>query len=272
MSEDNNRADFDPTTEVDYACFVDVLGYGPMLLQPAVPPMTERERLDVFLQIWENLYGAIIAVREELDRPKDANEELGVNCFSDSFYISCGNPQRAVFAAALLYYKVYLYYQHQTQNDKWLPWLRGAGGSGWLVDMRDPALNDKAKDPQFEFRNPVGPALARAYLLAEKSGMKGFRLFVDEHLRNQVHTPKWEVSSDADLERIKNLLCDRAWPKAGTVAGKDVFDVPWWRLNDSGMNIADILERHKWQASRFGDPAQGMAQFDATFPLINGNA
>ena len=239
MSTDLEHACKQAVSETDFAVFMDVLGYGSLLLDGSLG--ADHARLRHLLEVWEALTSAI-------DHASGLFQVDQAKLFSDSLFVSDGELVKTVAFAANVYANAYLFYENLP--DRWMPWIRGGVGSGWLVDMLDTTLSSKVAKSQHAYNNPAGPAVARAYHLAEKSGLKGMRLLIPEDLMTQAWMEMSHASypNDLPLKHARVLLTKSPWPSARKDSNGEIFDVPWWWLLDDGLARWRVLRAHEWQA------------------------
>jgi hypothetical protein len=213
--------------EKAYAAFIDVLGYKEIIVGDYIK--SEEQRLKYLLNIWENL-GPMIA-QSTKDFP-DVEKYL----FSDSLILISDHLEPLIVGITDIYVNSYVYYE--SIPEAWMPMIRGGICYDWVINFKDETLSDKLRKYQDSFRNPAGPAVAKAYLLAEKSGFKGMRILIPENLK---------------LDFTMN-------------AKHASYDIPWWKCLNDGMDPSRVLNSHLWQMDFNKDKAE--PHFRATLDLM----
>ena len=223
--------------------FVDVLGYKSIVRDA---PFPEAQRYRYLHSIFSSL--AVSAY----DIAHDFSGAIAVRAvqFSDSFYFSSESAVTLVAAISNFFANVFTFYDH-TFNEpvptggfpEWLPFMRGGIVHGWMFEGHDITL-PRLHDPDRSFRNPIGPAVANAYLLSEATGLEGMRLVTTQVVR------------DRFVEELPNLP---PYPQSqlGLVAARlapiflkrhkdfdDIYEVPWIEsrlMSDNTLGTFDTL-------------------------------
>lgn len=241
--------------------FVDVLGYGSVVSGTL---FTDVERIRHIVALWESLHTSVVTA-------KQLYPYVDTVLFSDSLYIAHVDPLVVAGFVGSLYADVATYYSGSPSE--WMPWLRAGIAMGWAIDVRDPTVPFSAPDPTACYRNPVGPGPTRAYYLAEKTGLKGARILVDEQTCINVDGSIRGVTSTnsgLEVQHAATILRDR-WPQAGAVsidgAPCPLYDLPWWRfLTGAHHEALRIYQSHAWQIAS-NDPG-AIAHRDATAQML----
>jgi len=176
-------------------------------------------------------------------------------------------------------------------DEGWMPWLRCGIAHDWMVEFKDLSLPSLPGIEQYSYRNPAGPAVAKAYGLAEKSGFKGMRILIPKKLSTQFlmeaehaqtsnqfmnqnnprlshkQWPQAEFSSRAKCWSAR-LLRRIPWPRTVARHESKIFDIPWWWLLDEHPPAECIIQHHEWQAEITGNPKKGMEHFSETVRLL----
>lgn len=245
-----------------YFAFIDVLGYRDVLFGETRGP--EERRVQTLYEVWECLYTVI------RDSIRLFEQQVEPVLFSDSLYLSSIDPVGLAGCVAQTFAAVAAF--HSQSPDSWMPFLRGGISYGWGIDVRDPTLPRLENDLIDEFRNPAGPGPACAYILAEKSQLKGMRVRVTEMVKTQVVMDALGVApTDLPRRAAADRFRRRPWPDAGRVAlpvgETDTFDLPWWRFMGGGAAEAlHVVNLHAWQAGPAG--GDGARQIDATREVL----
>lgn len=164
-----------------YVAFIDVLGYG-SIVSSMLPEPSKFARLH---SLFEALGVAVETSLADCNRGRSAAapEYIHGVAFSDSFYFAARNLPALLRFLELAFATAYGFQQHTYEQDadSWVPFIRAGIAHGWVVSFRDVTMKPL---PDFgEFRNPVGPAVAGAYLLTECTGrLPGMRCFFERSL------------------------------------------------------------------------------------------
>ena len=113
--------------------------------------------------------------------------------FSDSLYLSAKNLPSLLRFLESVFAQTYLFQQNTycTDGDNWIPFIRAGVVQGWVVNFRDFSMCPLAD--RSEFRNPVGPAVAHAYLLTEIRGkLPGMRCYLERKLLDSTSATRHE--------------------------------------------------------------------------------
>ena len=152
-----------------YVAFVDVLGYGSIVDDRAIAEASKAKRL---YHIFENIGQAFMTAMTDWNTGQvlGASAKIEAVSFSDCFYFTCPVLGDLVAFVAYLFSENFGYFEgvYEDDVDCWTPFLRGAVAEGWCLNFLDVSLSGKLAG-QGDFRNPVGPAIAKAYRLSEKN-------------------------------------------------------------------------------------------------------
>ena len=166
-----------PYEQKHFVGFVDVLGYKAIVRDA---PFTDAQR-------FHYLHSVFLALASSAhDIAHDFKGEIAVRAFqfSDSFYFSSDSAVTLVTALSQFFANVFTIYDHTFTAPKppgnlafpeWLPFLRGGIVHDWMFEGFDITL-PTLENPADSFRNPIGPAVANAYLLSEETKLEGMRL------------------------------------------------------------------------------------------------
>jgi hypothetical protein len=133
-----------------------------------------------------------------------------------------------------------------TGLQEWLPFLRGGIVKGSMAEVLDISAPHPVRSKDV-FRNPIGPAVAQAYLLSEQSGIEGMRLMITEPVRDGFIREVEELAAVEQLRTFATRLTPIPWnnvPDCGTV-----YEVPWFELflmsnnHPSGFNSLIAAEQ-----------------------------
>lgn len=230
-------------TDKKYTAFVDVLGYGPILLNSRID---EQKRANILNEIWEDL---IVSLEQAVNDFPDVHKVL----FSDSVYFVSASIVDLVKLLVDFYNQISVYYEHKPSSGLWMPMTRSGLSFNWVKYIKDPTLLNKLENRTDIYRNPVGPAVGEAYYLSEESGFKGMRILVPEAIKNDYLKACANTEETISRKHYSKLL-QQEWPIAEEslqlINGQEfrVYDLPWWWESDNQYPLNfQVFERHKWQ-------------------------
>lgn len=149
-----------------YVGFADMLGYRSLVFDETT---SNSDKLGYLCSVYAAMGHAVQQVMTELRVP----DLVKVIQFSDCFYFKSDCPVSIIVAMAEFFSQTSaIYSQVYEATNEWQPFLRGAIARDWIMEGLDITL----PTTQGAFRNPMGPAVAKAYVLAEESGIQGMRL------------------------------------------------------------------------------------------------
>jgi hypothetical protein len=159
-----------PYEDHRFVAFVDMLGCKAALLSDST---TGAETFNTLSSVYENLAQA---ARDCVgDLTPDLPAPVRWVQFSDAFFFSSRSVVSLATTAAQFSANVFsLHDAAGIEGGEWLPFLRGGITYDWMFEGFDPTAGH-AGDPD-AFRNPIGPAVAKAYLVGETTGVEGMRL------------------------------------------------------------------------------------------------
>ncbi len=232
------------TEELKYCAFIDVLGYGNLVLDKNTNP---QQKLKMLESIYTNLATQFMLAINEVNKFND--EQIYIRSFSDCFYLDCTRPEPLLIAVKTIYEYVFGFYSSFTEAEERTPLLRCGIVKDWLIKFNDIGgmVNNT---PEL---NPVGPAVARAYLVCEESCLSGMRIIVSPEVMAdlnvlQVSIPEFKCFSKEmmtytimrnyyfkhvetnELEKAVEL-CEMLWPVN--------------KLDDTAFECIDILKKIK---------------------------
>jgi len=216
-----------PYEQPRFVGFVDVLGYKAIVQSST---FTDAQRFHYLHSIFSAL-----AVSAH-DIAHDFKGAIAVRAvqFSDCFYFSSESAVTLVTALAQFFANVFTIYDHTftapkptgtTTFPEWLPLLRGGIVHGWMFEGYDitlPQLQDQADS----FRNPIGPAVANAYLLSEDTNLEGMRLATTRIVRDRFVAELASIPRHSQLGILATPLTP-LFLKEHKDFG-EMFEVPWF--------------------------------------------
>ena len=224
-----------PYEQPRFVGFADVLGYKTIVLSNQY---SDAQRFHYLHSVFMALAQGAMDVVGDLSGIATVQTVQ----FSDSFYFSSSSAVAIVSAMSNFFANVFTIYDHTFDaHGEWLPFLRGGIVYDWMfegLDITLPALQHQHE----AFRNPIGPAVAKAYLLSEETGIEGMRLVATKDVRDRF---------EAELPGIGlgNFLGIWSGPlhplflKNSAHFG-EIFEVPWFesRLQtDNTVGTFDVL-------------------------------
>lgn len=232
-----------PYEQPRFVAFVDVLGYKAIVRGAA---FNDTQRFHYLHSVFSSL--AVAAH----DIAHDFSQEIAVRAvqFSDSFYFSSESAITLVTAIAHYFANVLTFYDHAfstprpegaTTFPEWLPFLRGGIVHGWMFEGHDITL-PQLQNPADSFRNPIGPAVASAYLLSEKTDLEGMRLATTRAVRDRFLEELPSIRSGSQIAQLAPPLLP-LFLKTHADFG-EIFEVPWFEarlLTDNTIGTFDTL-------------------------------
>lgn len=210
-----------------YVAFIDVLGYR-SIVSSTLPEASKFARLH---SLFEALGVAVETSSADCNRnlsPAAPEYIHGVG-FSDSFYFAVQDLPALLRFLESLFAVTYGFQQHtyDKETGSWVPFIRAGVAYGWVVNFRDVTMTPL---PDFAiFRNPIGPAVAEAYVLTERTGrLPGMRCFMSRSLlegaeAKQVANPK-HYQIETPLRKLRLLDVP---PGDSAIKNLDLLEVAW---------------------------------------------
>lgn len=221
--------------------FADVLGYKAIVLGERY---TDAQRF----QYLHSVFTALAEGARNVVNDLSGVATLQAVQFSDSFYFSSNSAVAIISAMSNFFANVFTIYDHTiSSHNEWLPFLRGGIVYDWMfegLDITLPALQNQ----QHAFRNPIGPAVAKAYLLSEETGLEGMRLVTTKevHDRFVAELPTFAAGS---LLAIWGGPLQPILLKTPSEYG-EIFEIPWFEsrlLTDNTVGTFDVLRSAEGQ-------------------------
>ena len=248
---------FMPYQQPRFVGFADVLGYKTIVLS--------KQHTDA--QRFRYLHSVFMALAQgALDVVNDLSGIATVRAvqFSDSFYFSSSSAVAIVSAMSNFFANVFTIYDNTfNAHDEWLPFLRGGIVHDWMFEGLDISL-PSLQNQHDAFRNPIGPAIAKAYLLSEETGVEGMRLVATKDVRDRFEAELPGV----DPSKVLGVWSSPLHPvflKNYADCG-EIFEVPWFesRLQtDNTIGTFDVLRSAERQ---FND--RSMKHYRGTWDAI----
>jgi len=231
----NNWDHADGEAETLWVGFVDLLGYKEIVLGSR----SDKEKM----QIIHSIYSALIQPIEDLNFDEGVGDTVGGDAvrrihFSDCFYftsksaVSLADSMSSFFSFAFMLYEN----TYATDPSQWIPFLRGGIAGGWTLMFRDPTI---PQDRETMFRNPVGPSVAKAYLVGEKQKVSGMRIMATKDFSERYEQELADMAATADSHvGFARHLCpvpipEPVQPDYRQVLGDALWEIPWPRLLDN---------------------------------------
>ena len=231
-----------PYEQPRFVGFVDVLGYKAIVLEEQ---FSEAERFHYLHSAFEALAAAAHQVISDLGGPP----HLRAIQFSDSFYFSSPSAVTLVTAISQFFATVLTYYDRvfekavredaQHAFPEWTPFLRAGIVYDWLFEGHDITL-PVLHNPADAFRNPIGPAVAKAYLLGEKTSMEGMRIGITAAVRDHFEQELPTIDPLSSLGFMAAPL-HAIFLKNHATFG-DIFEVPWFESKLQTNNLVGTFD------------------------------
>lgn len=172
--------------EKKYCAFIDVLGYGNIMLDPN--RSTEKKK-QILFSIYNNLLGSFISTIKTININ---GEKVFISSFSDSIYLESEDPGLLLYSCYQIFNITFNYYLNFSQENAYTPLLRCGIVKDWT--MRFINIDDlvKTKNNTYEetMQNPtnlVGLGVVRAYQVSEKSNLSGMRIIISPEVLNDLN-------------------------------------------------------------------------------------
>jgi hypothetical protein len=170
-----------------YVAFIDVLGYKRI----SCSSLPDERKFKILYSLFETFGEAVLTTRDNLNRDLGTSNPNYVHVveFSDSLYLSAQELPALLLFLESIFATTYLFQQitYEEHSDNWVPFIRSGIVHGWVVNFRDTSMNQSHGTELF--RNPVGPAVADAYVLTECTGrLSGMRCFMERKLLEGIAT------------------------------------------------------------------------------------
>jgi len=227
-----------PWEDERYVGFADLLGYKALTTGPKYSP---EQRFNLLHSAYVSL---AIALNEVMEDPT-LTPDVRLVQMSDSIFFTSRSAVKIVTAMATLFSTVFgvpaPLYDHEEPSE-WWPFLRGAIVRDWIFEARDYTVpnNDQPRDA---FRIPIGPAVARAYLLSESEDtrIEGMRLVCTNVVNNDFRRECDGLDGQTEFARRARHLAP-IYLKSEPTCGP-IHEVPWLELQ-----LQDGLARSMFQS------------------------
>lgn len=268
---------FDGGAQHRWVGFVDLLGYRNLVL---CEKRSDAERI----RLIKSIYSALIQPIDDLNSDEAMGDTVGGDRverihFSDCFYffsksaVAVANSMASFFSSAFLLYETV----YQRDASSWIPFLRGGIAGGWTLTFRDPTVRtgqgalfgdwiEQAR-PTAIFRNPVGPSVAKAYMVSEEQHVSGMRLLTTGDFAERYQQEMASMKRDANGMIAQKLtpqpIDQTVIEKHRKILGEKLYEIPWPRCLEFGHWIENFANTRKRQF----DP-ESMKHWDATYALL----
>lgn len=223
--------------------FVDVLGYKAIVRDA---PFTDPHRFHYL----HSIFSALAVAAHDIAH--DFSSEIAVRAvqFSDCFYFSSDSAVTLVSAIAQFFANVFTIYDHtftapmrpeETLFAEWLPFLRGGIVHGWMFEGYDITLPE-LQYTRDSFRNPIGPAVANAYVLSEATDLEGMRIATTREVRDRFAEELPRIPRHSHLG-ILNAPLTPIFLKNHPDFG-EIHEIPWFEsrlMADNTVGTFDTL-------------------------------
>ncbi|WP_126247812.1 hypothetical protein [Chitinophaga rhizosphaerae] len=170
--------------ETRYCAFIDVLGYKVIVTDDKT---TLEQKARTLQSIYENLATQFIWGIGHLNTQYE--DKVYVRSFSDCFYLDCASIEPLLVAVGQIFTSTFNFYSNFKPEEETTPFLRCGIVKDWVIKFKDIGSMVNGTNEL----NPVGLAVARAYLTSEKSKLSGMRVIVSPEVIN-------------DLQAVRNTI------------------------------------------------------------------
>lgn len=155
--------------QTKYCTFIDVLGYGDLVMSTAIP--TDK-KIRILNSIYSNIAANISITINEINAK--VTDKIFIRSFSDCFYLECDRIEPIIVATNRIFNWTFGFYSNFSINEERTPLLRGGIVKDWTVKFKDiGGITNNTSEV-----NPVGLGVARAYWTSEKSKLSGMRIII----------------------------------------------------------------------------------------------
>lgn len=246
-----------PYEQPRFVGFADVLGYKTIVLSNQY---TNAQRFHYLHSVFMALAQGARDVVQDLSGVATVQAVQ----FSDSFYFSSSSPVAIVSAMSSFYANVFTIYDNTfNTDDEWLPFLRGGIVHDWMfegLDITLPALQKR----QDAFRNPIGPAVAKAYLLSEETRLGGMRLVVTKDVRDQFEA-ELPILAAGSLLALWGGPLHPVFLKNHADCG-EIYEIPWFESRLQTDNTIGTFNVLRSAERQFND--RSMKHYRGTWDAI----
>lgn len=226
-----------------YCAYLDVLGYGALVQDPAT---NNAEKLKRLISLFENLVSSIGDAVQDINEHDNAN--IKAWSFSDSAYLQCDKIEPLLAAVEQIFNVTFGMYRKHTMQEEWTPMVRCGIAKGWSGDIQSLTglLN-----LEYAETTPVGPGVARAYWTAERSGVKGMRIIIAENvftdIENKVTKSDPFDHSEVAFTSIGNTITRYLKPLVANGEGKNIsmHELLWpvTHMDGFAYEYIDVLDK-----------------------------
>lgn len=166
--------------EENYCAFVDVLGYKNIVTDRIISDETKVSFLN---DIYSSLFASSSFPIKQLKQLQDNG--LFIKSFSDCIYIESKDLHLLLYSLHTLYNVTSGYFSDPSNGNRYRPLLRSGVVKDWTVKFMDVGSLSRRSPENIneeEYKNPVGPGVARAYTTSEGSYLSGMRIIISEEV------------------------------------------------------------------------------------------
>jgi hypothetical protein len=163
--------------EVKYCAFIDVLGYGNLVLDKQI---TTAQKIKTLTSIYTNLATQFWSIINDINRYYP--EKVYIRSFSDCFYLDCSAIEPLLVAINDIFANAFGFYSNFSETEQRTPLLRCGIVKDWVVKFRDIAAISTGGNEL----NPVGLGVARAYYTSEETKLSGMRIIISPEVINDL--------------------------------------------------------------------------------------
>jgi hypothetical protein len=195
--------------EIKFCAFLDVLGYGDIVM--SVDRSTDK-KVEMLDSVFSNLQSSISHITLKRIKEKYGDkQELYVKSFSDCVFIQSDEPYTILFSLYNIFTSTFGYYTNFNYNEHCTVLLRGGVIKDWTLKIMDLGSLTRGQISSIagkeEMQNIIGLGVARAYYTSEKSGLSGMRIIISpEVLESFILRPYTEVPFECYFIEGDNLL------------------------------------------------------------------
>jgi hypothetical protein len=224
--------------EVKYCVFIDVLGYGNIVLDNS---KSKEDILKILNSIYSNLASGFVDAINDIHNINKAADKICIRSFSDSFYLHCKSIEPLIYAVSYIFGTAFNLFSSFSVKEERTPLLRAGIVKDWVVEFDDIGgmIN------KISLTNPVGLGVVRAYRTSEKSNVSGMRIIVDKKVLEDLQTT--EVTSPfLHYKKVLDIFANKSpvpYHFKPIEEKEDLYELIWSYVgnNDMAYDYTDNL-------------------------------
>jgi hypothetical protein len=194
------------TEKYTYCAFLDVLGYGNIVLSGN---WSNEQKIEMLENIYMNNFATASWAIKQIN--KKHSEKIFIKSYSDSIYLESDDPAAILFTIYNFFNKSFGY--NALSPGKYTPLIRAGVVYDWTLRIMDTGSLSRHEIDEMpnneEYKNVIGLGVARSYYTAEKSNLSGMRVIISPEVISKFDCqPFKKVSFECYTFTITNYLHD----------------------------------------------------------------